>query len=385
MDNYHMITDDEILEKVVSSLGEHIPIDTQGLCDRKTIFEVLIRAASTGDSIENTCKTMQDVPCGNDIRYHLEKYDDINSLEANTDRMLQNRLPPRIRKGKQCVAADINLIPYYGTPAPDEEPYVCRSQAKAGTCSFYAYATLYVIRKGKRAAIAIIAVRRDDTNVAIITRLHDKISPLGLRIKRLLMDRGFYSVPVIRWLQAIGIPFEIPVIIRGKKGGTRQLLRGGRSYETTYTMTSREYGSVTFRIRIICVYSKGRYGRHGIAYFAYAVSKIGLKLRSVHNDYRKRFGIETSYRLKNKCRIRTSSKNPATRLLFVGIAFVLTNIWIWLIWEHISLPRKGGRLLFVFQFPLSRMLAFLRQATDRKHKIINSINISKLRTSNKNF
>ncbi len=37
------------------------------------------------------------------------------------------------------------------------------------------------------------------------------------------------------------------------------------------------------------------------------------------SDYRKRFGIESSYRQKNLCRIPTTTKNPVTRLLFVGI------------------------------------------------------------------
>lgn len=368
-----VLTDDKVLEEIVSCFERNIPICTQGTCDQRTIFEILIRASAEGDSVENTCKILQDVPCGSDIRYHLEKYNDINKLEGCLNKALHDRLPPRIYKGKQCVAADINLIPYYGEPSPAEEPYIYRSQAKAGTCSSYAYATLYVIRKGKRVTVAMTAVRRDDTHVAIITRLLDKISPLNLRIRRLLLDRGFSGVPVIRWLKAVGIPFEMPVIIRGKTGGTRQLLRGGRSYETVFTMNSSRYGSVSFRIRVICVYSKGRYGRHGIEYFAYAVYKIGLRLGAVHDDYRKRFGIGTSYRLRNKCRIRTTTKNPAARLLFVGIAFVITDIWVFLTWMYVSLPRKGGRLLFHDLFPLKIMLIFLRQSVDRKHNLINLI------------
>ncbi|WP_242065355.1 hypothetical protein [Trichocoleus sp. FACHB-262] len=41
---------------------------------------------------------------------------------------------------------------------------------------------------------------------------------------RLYLYRGFYSVPVIRWLKALQIPFPMPAVIRGKTGGTRQLL-----------------------------------------------------------------------------------------------------------------------------------------------------------------
>jgi putative transposase len=53
---------------------------------------------------------------------------------------------------------------------------------------------------------------------------------LEVRLKRLYLDRQFYCVVVIRYLQTQYPTLEviIPVIIRGKKGGTRALLRGER-------------------------------------------------------------------------------------------------------------------------------------------------------------
>jgi putative transposase len=72
-------------------------------------------------------------------------------------------------------------------------PYIYRSQAKSGTCSFYAYATLYVIKKGKRLTLAIRGIRNRDTNVAIITYLLASISSLKIDIKTLYLDRGFFQ------------------------------------------------------------------------------------------------------------------------------------------------------------------------------------------------
>ena len=172
------------------------------------------------------------------IYYHLGKYSDLNSLELDLNAALQSRLPDGIQKGRHKIAIDFNLIPCYGEPSPSEVPYIYRSQAKSGTCSFYAYATLYVIQKNKRVTLSIKAVRQQDTLVAIITYLLAIIEPLTLRIERLLLDKEFFCVPVIRWLQALDIPFEMPAIIRGKYGGTRQLIRGRRSYKTTYTLNS---------------------------------------------------------------------------------------------------------------------------------------------------
>ncbi|MFB2920688.1 hypothetical protein [Aerosakkonema funiforme] len=201
------LTDTQTLDTVVSCLSEHIPIPTQGKCEQQNIFEILIRAATQRDSIENTARVLTNAPTSNNIRYHLDKYDNLDKLEASLNKALQNRLPKYLKLTPQKIAIDFNLIPYYGEPSASELPFICRSKAKNGTCSFYGYATLYVIKKGKRVTLAIKAVRRQDTKVAILTYLLALIEPISLKIKRLYLDREFFCVPVIRWLQALNIPF----------------------------------------------------------------------------------------------------------------------------------------------------------------------------------
>lgn len=98
-----------------------------------------------------------------------------------------------------------------------------------------------------------------------------------------------------------------------------------------------------------------------------------ISLFSIHKDYPKRFGIESSYRLKNLCRIATTTKKLTLRLLFVGIAFLLVNSWVNLLWKKISSPRKGDRLIFRYLFGLKQMLAFLRQAIDRNFQVVEDL------------
>ena len=87
---------------------------------------------------------------------------------------------------------DLNLIPYYGNPSEEEQPYIYRSQAKNGTCSFYAYATLYVIKKGKRVTLGIRGVRWRDTSVGIITYLLAQLSTFQIGIKKLYLDTNSF-------------------------------------------------------------------------------------------------------------------------------------------------------------------------------------------------
>jgi len=56
--------------------------------------------------------------------------------------------------------------------------------------------------------------------------------------------------------------------------------------------------------------------------------KARLTPREIRETYRTRFGIETSYRQLNEARIKTCTRDPQLRLLFVGIALVVRNVWV---------------------------------------------------------
>lgn len=369
------LTDEETLTEAVDCLAKHIPLDAKGACDPKTLFQILLRAAATHDTIENTVKQLQGVTSSNNIRYHLAKIDNFAELEQQLNQALKKQIPPGLKKQKQSIAIDLNLIPYYGEASKEEAPFIYRSQAKLGTCSFYAYATLYVIKKGKRVTLAIRGARWLDTKVALLTYLLAELSGLEIQVKKLYLDREFFCISIIRWLQALNIPLILPAIKRGTKGGIKQFLQGRKSYKTSYTMLNSQGESVTFDLWVLCKYRKGKRKKRGVEYFVYVVHQAKISLSYIHQNYRNRFGIESSYRLKNLCRIRTTTKKPTLRLLFVGIAFLLVNIWVNLLWRKVSLSRKGGRLIFRELFGLKQMLAFLRQAIDRIFQVVEVIHL----------
>lgn len=367
------LSDQSTLDSAIDSLIEHLPLEMNGSYTVREVFEILVRAASRGDSIEHTVQSLSGAPSSNSIRYHLEKLDEMQALEAQVNAALQSRVPPKICKGRHRMAIDLHLIAYYGVPTEAEASYVYRSQAKAGTTRFFAYATIYVICRNKRVTLGIHAVPCDETLVATVTYLLALLSPLRVRLKRLLLDRGFYAVPVIRWLKALNIPFLMPAVIRGKTGGTRALLVGRKSYFTSYTLNSPNYGSVTCRMAVVCGYYKGFKNQHGIRYAVYVIHRVKVALSQLHDYYRERFGIETSYRQKNHCRIRTTTKNPILRLLFVALAFILLNIWVYLLWYFVSRSRPGGQVVYQNLFPLKTMLDFLAHAVERRFPLITAI------------
>ena len=93
----------------------------------------------------------------------------------------------------------------------------------------------------------------------------------------------------------------------------------------------------------------------------------------VKQTYRKRFGIETGYRQMNQCRIRTTTKKFNVRFLYVAIALLLRNLWVWLHYYVLSSPRRGCRRYNWDRLPVERMLLWLEQVAAEMYGLILTI------------
>ena len=254
--------------------------------------------------------------------------------------MLKSKAIKTLPRRALSFAVDFVLIPFYGDE--EEEGDTIRSKAREGTTKFFAYASIYVILRNKRYTLALKYCREGEKLTDVIAFLLKEVENVGFSARSLYLDRQFFTVEVISYLQGRGIPFIIPCVLRGRSGGIRKLFIGKKSYSTQYTMHS-EGGEATFQVNVVVKYSKGKYNRNGVEYFAYAVYGMDIPVKRTYKEYRKRFGIESSHKLMNVARARTSSKSPVLRLLYVGIGFLLMNIWIYVQWTYLSIKRKGGR------------------------------------------
>lgn len=322
----------DILNLALSSLAEHIsiPMAANATYTLKDIFKVILNASCATSSINDITTSSKKTPSEGDMRYHLKKLS-LEGLQEMMNDVLLRSVVRTIPKRPLSFAIDLHLIPYHGEPHSNAEE-ITRSKARCGTTHFHAYASIYLILRRRRYTLAVKFCESGESLVGIIEYLLSKVEGGGLKVKSLFLDRGFYSVQVLNHLQGRDMPFTIPCIARGRSGGIRKLFKGRNSYSTRYTMCSQKYGAATFRVNVDVRYWNGRWGRHGIEYLAFAVYQMDLKPGKTHKIYRKRFGIESSYRLMNRTRARTSSRNPMIRLLFVGVSFLLQNLWIYLKW-----------------------------------------------------
>lgn len=376
---------EQVRELSVSTLSSHLDLRLEGhRYTEDDLWNVIVAAAAEAQSIESAAASLERAPHGSTVRTHVRERllrpISLQALQDDSNRMLVAQVPTGIGGRSHPVAIDLTLLPYHGEAAQDKEE-IRRGLAKSGTTHFHGYATAYLIRKNKRLTLAMTYVRAGETLSQVLERLLRTLDRLGVGRTRLYLDRQFYTVEVIGYFQQRR-PEErvvLPVVVRGKQGGTRALLKGRRSHWTEYTMQSRKQGRATFRVAVICKYSKGRYGRRGVEHFAYAVlGEITGKPQRLYGEYRRRFGIESSYRLMNELRIRTSSRCPKLRLLFVAVALLLANLWVYLKWSRVSERRRGGRRVQHARFRLRRFRQFLSEAVKALYGAVLSISIPQM-------
>ena len=333
------------------------------------IWDVLLAAAAEHTTVETVCDELEG-PSANTVRTALRGVlpDDerTTELEGQLNEMLVSHLPEKLLTKKLPCAADLVYIPYHGRHEEDDEA-IRRGMAKSGTTHFHCYATLYTVKNNKRYTLALTLVRRSETLLDVLQRLLKRVKSLGAHIKRLLLDRGFDSNAIIGYLKEQPFPTIIALTIRGKTGGTRALLKGRKSYVTTYTRRSTIYPTETFAVHVACKYAKGRYKRQGLCRFAYIViGELSLHPLQIYHEYRLRFGIETSYRLMNLVRARTTSKSSTLRLFYVGMALTMLNLWVFVKWTYVARPRRGARQVLHRLLPLARWRLWLWEVVKQR-------------------
>ena len=338
------------------------------------LWSLLLAAAARITSLSDACQRLLDGPSDETARKALlATLPDYATLQRQLNSALAGHLPKALRKRPQDLAIDLTLIPYHGQPFRDLDE-IYRGQAKSGTSHFHAYATAYVVRKGQRYTVALSGVKKGESLKDVVQRLLRQAASVGVKPRLLLLDRGFYGVAVVRYLQAARVPFLMPVVCHGRsprhpKGASGSyLFRAWKvSGWATHTLSDATKRTATVSICVKCRNYRGQWKRHGrqaliYAYWGYKPASPD----SVFMTYRLRFGIETSYRQMHEGRIRTTTRRPAVRLLCVGIALVLRNLWVWLHYTLLSMPRRGGRVILLERLRWETVLLWLLHVVEEE-------------------
>jgi putative transposase len=338
------------------------------------LLHVLFTASSRLCSLSAACWSLATAPSRETIRQAtLKALKAKDDLLRRLNRALTVEVPRALLRRPQQVAIDLVLIPYHGLPL-DTELEIYRSQAKSGTSHFHAYATAYVNYRGQRFTVALTTVQRGEKLQEVLKRLLRRLAALGVETRMVLLDRGFWSVAVIRYLRRANKPFLMPVVLRGRKpdhadgpSGTRVFAMRKRSGWGGYTVKAQDGSVARVSIGIHCRNYAGQLGRRGRQTLVYAFWGFeATSTKWLRETYRKRFAIETSYRQMHQGRARTCTRHPLVRLLLVGVALVLRNVWVWLHYAVLSTPRRGNCRYNLERLTLRTMLLWLQHQAEEE-------------------
>jgi hypothetical protein len=364
----------QVRKAILDTVTLQVPLGIQGRhLDDENVFDILTYASINGIAIESACNELAGAPSGNTVRDHIhhaldQSRDGIRDLEEHLTQALQTQVPKglfrRIDRRAYEIGIDLTEIPYHGEPSQDEDE-IRRSKAKSGTTHFHTYATLSVVHHRKRYELALTFVFADESMEKVVQRLVAQARKLGIRIKRAYLDKGFCAKEVFDCLRQRRIPYLIPIPRKGKEGGIRALFVGKKSYRSVYTFNEGKDNAYTTEVILICRYYKGRYGRHGTEWFPYAAYGVDhIPLHQIFDLYRRRFGMETGYRQMHQTRARTTSRNPALRLLLIGLALIIHNVYIFFR-DFGIIKRHYGTRSRQLWLTLKRMTGMLRRLIER--------------------
>jgi len=342
----HTISSREVHEWTLNWLVQARLLKDHGwLCKATVVWNIVLRAAARMTSIYAACRDLADAPSEqallNALTDGLPKT--LPVLESRLHWALTGHLPRSLRQPQWQVAIDWHLVPYYGQPQKSRNE-LYYGQPRQGTSKFHAYATACIVQSGQRYTIALTWVRRHETTVKVLGRLLAQIRKIGLKIKRLLLDRAFFNVPVVEFLQAEQMPFLMPVVFRGRPPKKKRKATGLRWIKKQpagwYSHTLKS-GKKQATLSVCVTYRRNRKGQDGkrkqrkLLYAAWRVTGPPTEIRK---RYRQRFGIESSYRQMRQARIYTCTRDPHLRLLFVAVALILRNLWVWI---HATMLAEG--------------------------------------------
>jgi hypothetical protein len=339
------------------------------LCTAVTVWNIVLRAASRMVSVFAACRDLANAPSQQAVFDALEAGlpRTLKVLEKRLNQALADPWPKRLRRYGWQVAIDWHLVPYYGQPARSRNE-LYYGKPRQGTTKFHAYATACIVQHGHRYTLALTWVRRHETMVAALERLLVQTDGIGLKIKRLLLDRAFFNVPVTEYLQKRNLPFLMPVVMRGRRPKKRRPLTGLRWIKRQkagwYSHTLKN-GKRTVTLSVVVAYrthKNRKDGRRVQQKLLFAAWRVHGSPTEIRERYRKRFGIEASFRQLRQARIYTCTRDPRLRLVFITVALMVRNLWVWIHAEVLAEDKGRQPKLRLSRLRFKRLLDWIAQA-----------------------
>lgn len=353
-------------------MKEHLSIEANGYsCNTDMLFDILIKASAECSSLEAVCADLEDVADSNTVREYINNALPIEELaeqEIAVNHALAECIPTSMARTNIEIAIDFHDEPFYGKQEATKA-VTCSGRAKKGTTHFTRIATAYVIWRQVRLTLAVHYVLPSENTLEVLKILLTYLENLRFKAKVLYLDKGFASTAIVRHLTKTQQPAIIANPIRGKTGGTRALCHGRKSYITAYTFTDGTQATIAMKASLV----PDKTGKRRRKWFSFIIILLDWSVDKIYRQYRRRFGVECSYRLLRRVRATTTSRNPTMRFFLLSVGLILTNAWVFLKWEFARLLAPGPRRIDESRLRLHRFCRLLIRAIENNYGAIYAI------------
>ena len=300
-----------------------------------TLTVLLHAATSTNNSSESASNDLKlnsdkNIPSSDTINTYI-KSNNIEHIRSSFQKINQNIVNTLNLQGTtHDVAIDFHDIPFYGAK---NTPNVRGIKPKNGTSWGYSFCTVDIIGNNKL-TLDVIDINGLVKNYNLLIRsMLERVQKTGIQIGTLFMDREFFHIEPISVAHELNVDFVIAAKSNSKIN--RMLNEHKKRFGRTSTIFEYNFdkGGPTFNIVAVANSKYDSMKKTDKGNREFHLFATNLKFGSIYEfitivpeEYRKRWNIETGYRVKNEFKIRTCSKSPVVRTLYFVLQCTLYNI-----------------------------------------------------------
>jgi len=228
-----------------------------------------------------------------------------------------------MRFGPVKVALDVTEDPYWGSGGE----FNTRPPVHKDTEQSWQYLTLSIVEP-KFFPLMSMPYRQVDDLDDLVIDLLEYLRSLPLRVKLVLFDRGFYHAHLIDYLENRrgGRPWPYLIFVPKNKAMQRYLNATDKLGEYKHEMNHKRKHTLwkpTTKIVICKGVGKTKEGKP--IDWCFATNQTGSL--SLVWEYRKRWNIETGFRIHDEARIKTKSNHPLIRYFYHLFGMLLVLAW----------------------------------------------------------
>jgi len=309
--------------------------------DSGEIMEVVLRAAVGTTSVNGVTTNTTETPNREPVMDWLHTLDKEPMQDAVNDILALLAMSVLDPSRSRTICIDFMDNPFHGHPEDEDE--FRRMQARDGTTKCHRYCTAFVLAQGKPLTLAVEPVDGDDSAADAVERVLARVELYPFEVERILMDRAAYVGELIGVLRSVAPPV-FPV--KTGKASLREKLAATASYMTEETICEGKEHEQTYPLAVNVTYQNGDRGKSGVKTTGYAAYGLEDRTpRQVARIYNHRSRIEKSYEKFREARALTTASSTTIRLFYVGVGFMLEQLWLVLQWAVLARPQRGGRAL----------------------------------------